>query len=91
MKKMKNVIILTGTLAVLLCFNSCGVIQNTGSAVKGGATGGIQYSPEEQREITRTADTPVDSDRRMPETHNLSGRSLAGGFPLPTTVKIREQ
>ncbi|MDR2383793.1 MAG: TonB family protein [Prevotellaceae bacterium] len=36
-----------------------------------------------ENEATRTADTPIGPDHRQPVTHNLSGRSVVGGFPLP--------
>jgi TonB family protein len=34
-------------------------------------------------ESTRTANTPPGPDHRQPITHNLSGRSVMGGFPKP--------
>jgi TonB family protein len=34
-------------------------------------------------ESTRTSNIPLDSEHRQPVTHNLSGRSVVGGFPLP--------
>jgi TonB family protein len=36
-----------------------------------------------ENESTRTDDTPLGPDHRQPVTHNLSGRSVSGGFPLP--------
>jgi TonB family protein len=34
-------------------------------------------------ESTRATNTPLGPDHRQPVTHNLSGRSVVGGFPLP--------
>jgi TonB family protein len=34
-------------------------------------------------EATRTANTPIGPDHRQTVTHNLSGRSVVGGFPVP--------
>ncbi|MDR2286593.1 MAG: TonB family protein [Prevotellaceae bacterium] len=34
-------------------------------------------------EATRTANTPIGPDHRQSVTHNLNGRSVVGGFPLP--------
>jgi TonB family protein len=34
-------------------------------------------------ESTRTANTPIGPDHRQSVTHNLSGRSVVGGFPSP--------
>lgn len=36
-----------------------------------------------EEEATRTANTPIGPDHRQPVTHNLSGRDVVGGFPLP--------
>jgi TonB family protein len=36
-----------------------------------------------ENEATRTTNTPLGSDHRQSVTHNLSGRSVVGGFPLP--------
>jgi TonB family protein len=36
-----------------------------------------------EEEATRTANTPIGPDHRQAVTHNLSGRSVVGGFPLP--------
>jgi TonB family protein len=36
-----------------------------------------------ENEATRTAETPTGPDHRQPVTHNLSGRSVVGGFPKP--------
>jgi TonB family protein len=36
-----------------------------------------------ENESTRTSDTEIGPDHRQPVTHNLSGRSVVGGFPLP--------
>jgi TonB family protein len=36
-----------------------------------------------ENESSRTADIPIGPDHRQPVTHNLSGRSVVGGFPLP--------
>ncbi|MDR1584521.1 MAG: TonB family protein [Prevotellaceae bacterium] len=34
-------------------------------------------------ESSRAANTPIGPDHRQPVTHNLAGRSVTGGFPLP--------
>jgi TonB family protein len=36
-----------------------------------------------EEEATRTTNTPIGPDHRQTVTHNLSGRSVVGGFPLP--------
>ncbi|MDR3246150.1 MAG: TonB family protein [Prevotellaceae bacterium] len=36
-----------------------------------------------EEEATRMATTPIGPDHRQPVTHNLTGRSVVGGFPLP--------
>jgi TonB family protein len=36
-----------------------------------------------ENEQTRTSDPAIGPDHRQPVTHNLSGRSVVGGFPLP--------